>query len=85
MQAICGVDLPINADGKAVTGTGLYVGRCEPTQDSDIPGKDLNPETYAITVRDGSIFFNGRYPTQAPEASARERYEKRLVRVGETV
>ncbi|HCU34452.1 MAG TPA: hypothetical protein DGT21_03105 [Armatimonadetes bacterium] len=63
VQAICGVELPINADGRAVTGTGLYVGNCEPTQDGDIPGGDLNPETYAITVRDGSIFFNGRYPT----------------------
>ncbi|NLE20855.1 MAG: amidophosphoribosyltransferase, partial [Clostridiales bacterium] len=29
--------------------------------------------------------FNGRYPTRAPEASERERYFKRLVRVGETV
>jgi len=29
--------------------------------------------------------FNGRYPTRAPVASGRERYLKRLVRVGETV
>ena len=63
VKAICGVELPLKTDGKAVAGTGLYIGKCEPTQDSDFPGKDLNPETYAIHVRAGGVFFTGRYPT----------------------
>ncbi len=57
VKAICGVELPLASDGKAVTGTGLYIGQCEPTQAADIPGQDLNPETYAIHVRGGSVFF----------------------------
>lgn len=63
VKAICGVELPLQTDGKAVAGTGLYIGKCEPTQDSDLPGKDLNPETYALHVRAGGVFFSGRYPT----------------------
>lgn len=63
VKAISGVTLPIKRDGKAVAGTGLYIGRCEPTQEDDFPERKLNPETYAIRVRGGNIFFTGRYPT----------------------
>lgn len=63
VKAICGVDLPLRADGKAVAGTGLYIGKCAPTQAGDLPGVNLNPESYAIHVRAGSLFFTGRYPT----------------------
>jgi hypothetical protein len=77
VRKICGVELPIHRDGKAVTGTGLYIGRCEPTQESDLPSAGLNPETYAIHCRQipGAnlehgrttgpigVFLTGRYPT----------------------
>ncbi|MBM3498879.1 MAG: DUF4838 domain-containing protein [Armatimonadetes bacterium] len=63
VQAICGVELPIARDGKRVEGVGLYLGRCEPTTEADLPAPDLNPETYAIRVRDGSVFLTGRWPT----------------------
>ncbi|MCE5241433.1 DUF4838 domain-containing protein [bacterium] len=63
VKAVCGVDLPLKTDGKAVAGTGLYIGQCEPTQDSDLPDKSLNPEAYALHVRGGNVFFTGRYPT----------------------
>lgn len=63
VQAICGVELPLREDGQAVPGTGLYIGRCSPTQESDLPAPELNPEAYAIRTRNGSAFFVGRYPT----------------------
>lgn len=63
IRKICGVELPITRDGRKVIGTGIYLGRCEPTQDADVPDKSLNPESYAIRVRDGSIFLVGRFPT----------------------
>lgn len=63
VRKICGVELPIARDGRKVAGTGLYIGRCEPTRDTDLPDKTLNPESYAIRVRDGSVFLTGRYPT----------------------
>lgn len=63
VQALCGVELPLRADGQAVAATGLYIGRCAPTRDSDFPAAGLNPETYALHVREGSVFFTGRYPT----------------------
>lgn len=63
VRKICGVELPIHRDGRAVAGTGLYIGRCQPTQETDFPDQKLNPEAYAITVRGGSVYFNGRYPT----------------------
>lgn len=58
-----GVRLPLHEDGKAVAGAGLYIGPCEPSRDSDLPAPDLNPETYAIRLRDGNVFFAGRHPT----------------------
>lgn len=70
IERICGVKLPIRPDGKRVEGTGLYVGRCEPTTDADLPGATRNPETYAIRVREGSLFFIGRWPTPAAFAVA---------------
>lgn len=63
VAAICGVELPVNEDGKQVAGTGLYIGRCEPTTAADLPAADLNPETYAIGVRGGSVFFTGKHPS----------------------
>src|SRR5262249_12832884 len=63
IRRICGVELSIARDGKVVTGTGLYLGRCGPAKESDLPDEKLNPESYAIRVRDGNIFFEGRYPT----------------------
>jgi hypothetical protein len=63
VQAICGVELPITRDGAKVEGVGLYIGQCEPTTEADLPDKSLNPETYAIRVRDGSVFLTGRWPT----------------------
>ncbi len=63
VEAICGVELPIRTDGQAVEGTGLYIGECEPTTEADMPEDGLNPETYAIRVRDGNIYFTGRWPT----------------------
>jgi hypothetical protein len=63
VKAICGVELPLTQDGKRVSGTGLYIGRCEPSLDSDVPAKALNPETYALRVRGGRVFFAGRQPT----------------------
>ena len=63
VERICGVELPVEKDGKPVRGSGLYLGRCEPTTEADLPPADLNPETYAIRVRDGNVFFTGRWPT----------------------
>jgi len=63
VEAICGVELPLNEDAKKVAGTGFYIGGCEPTTEADFPAEDLNPETYAIRVREGSVFFTGRHPT----------------------
>lgn len=70
VQAICGVELPLAAGGKTVAGTGLYIGKCEPTLESDFPAKDLNPETFAVHVRNGSAFLTGRYPTPTYFAAA---------------
>jgi hypothetical protein len=63
VKAICGVELPIEDDGKQVTGAGLYIGECEVTTEADMPPQGLNPETYAIRVRDGDILFTGRWPS----------------------
>ena len=63
VERICGVKLPLRQDGKTVDGTGLYIGGCEPTTEADLPAADLNPETYAIRVREGNVFFTGRWPT----------------------
>ena len=65
VKKISDVELPLNRDGKRVNGTGLYLGLCEPSLDTDVPDAKLNPETYAIRVRDGNVFFAGRYPTPA--------------------
>jgi len=63
VQAICGVELPLRQDGKRVEGVGLYIGECEVIKEGDLPAKELNPETYAIRVRDGNLLFLGRFPT----------------------
>lgn len=65
VRRICGVELPLRRDGQRVPGTGLYLGRCEPTTEADLPSETLPPETYALRVRNGSVFFTGRYPTPA--------------------
>ena len=63
VAAICGVELPITRDGAEIEGTGLYIGMCEATTESDLPPEDLNPETYTIRVRDGDVYFTGRWPS----------------------
>ncbi|MBM4047140.1 MAG: DUF4838 domain-containing protein [Planctomycetes bacterium] len=63
VRKVCGVELPVRADGKRVSGAGLYIGPCEPSLPSDLPAATLNPETYAIRVREGNVFFAGRHPT----------------------
>ena len=62
---LSGVELPLTRDGKRVAGTGLYVGQCEPSLPGDMPDRELNPETYAIRVRDGNVYFAGRHPSPA--------------------
>ena len=63
VERICGVTLPISTTGEKAQETGLYIGNCAPTQESDLPTAGMNPETYAVTVRDGDIYFTGRHPT----------------------
>jgi len=61
VQAVCGVELPLKEDGAAVAGAGIYIGRCAPTRDQDLPPAESNPETFAIGVRDGNLFLAGRH------------------------
>jgi len=64
VRDITGVVLPFSLSGKPVAeGTGLYIGRCEPMLGSDLPDPSLNPETYAVRVRDGNLFLVGRWPS----------------------
>ena len=62
VQALRGVALPMQFDGKRVPGTAVYVGRCEATAAGLLPPAGSNPETYAIHVRDGSLFLAGNHP-----------------------
>jgi hypothetical protein len=62
---MCGVALPIRADGKPVEGTGLYLGACDLSRASDLPvvatGREsFAREAFAIRVREGNVFFAGR-------------------------
>lgn len=61
VQAISGVELPLNETGERVAGAALYVGSCAACNPSDMPDTNANPETYAIRVRDGSLFLLGRH------------------------
>lgn len=63
VKKISGVTLPLNTDGQRVPGVGLYIGQCEPTTAADLPPAKANPETYAIRVRGGNLFFTGHHPT----------------------
>ncbi len=63
VRRICQVELPVREDGRRVEGTGLYLGRCEPSLDSDLPPAELTPEASAIRVRGGNVFFAARWPT----------------------
>lgn len=63
VRYISNVELPLHEDGRTVDGTGLYVGLCGPATEDDLPAADLNPETYAVRVRDGNVIFTGRWPT----------------------
>ena len=62
VKAICGVELPRRNDGAAVDGKALYIGACASTPSGAFPPGDANPETYAITVRDGNLFLTGNHP-----------------------
>ena len=63
VRLICGVELPLQEGGAAVPGTGLYLGDCGPAVPADKPAADLNPESFAIRVRDGNVLFNANHPT----------------------
>ncbi|MEA3364036.1 MAG: DUF4838 domain-containing protein, partial [Candidatus Hydrogenedentes bacterium] len=62
VQAICGVEVPLQADGNAVEGKAVYVGACGATPPEAFPPKDANPETYAIYASDGNLFLAGNHP-----------------------
>ena len=65
VNKLSGVELPITRDGQRAAGPGLYIGSCITTTESDLPAPGLNPETYAVRVRDGDVYFTGRWPTPA--------------------
>ncbi len=63
VQIRCGVTLPLRDDGTAVDGIGLYLGETAASRPDDPPPAGAHPESFAVRVRDGSVFFAGRYPT----------------------
>jgi len=63
IQKISGVKLPLKKDGKDVPGITLNVGKTDTALESDLPDASLNPESYAIKVRNDDIYFAARYPT----------------------
>lgn len=63
VHKICGVTLPLKTDGAAVSGFGLYIGKCAPTTPELFPGTSLNPESYAIAYRPDGLFFTGNHPS----------------------
>lgn len=69
VQAICGVELPLKDTGERVPGTGIYVGQCDATTNPDLPDAGMNPETYAIRIRDGNLFLTGRHAPAAAFAA----------------
>ncbi len=77
VEAITGVRLPMRTDGRRVDGVGLYVGRCQPSRDADLPPADVTPEAFAVRVRDGNVFFVGR-ATPAVEFAVVSFIEDRL-------
>lgn len=63
IRKMTGVELPLRTDGKSVEGITLNVGKTATTTNADRPGRDLNPETYAIRQRGDSVYFTGNYPS----------------------
>ncbi len=63
VQKLCGVELPLRTDGQAVAGPAVYLDRCAKTTTADLPGLEVNPESYAIGPRGGDLYLAGRYPT----------------------
>lgn len=63
VEAICGVEVPLRTDGKAVEGKAVYIGACAPTPSEVFPPKDTNPETYAVCARKGNLFLAGNHPS----------------------
>ncbi len=63
VEKICGVKLPIKADGKQVAGTGLYIGACEGAPACTLAKAGASWEGYEITEKEGSLYFTGLNPT----------------------
>ena len=63
VEKICGVKLPIKADGKRVEGTGLYIGECEGSPACTLAKSGASWEGYVIEEKDGSLYFTGLNPT----------------------
>lgn len=63
IHKISGVELPLKTDGVATTGVNLHIGKTASTTPQDLPSPSLNPEAYAITVRNGDVYFAGNHPT----------------------
>ena len=63
IERICGVKLPIQADGKQVNGTGLYIGECEGAPICTLPKSGASWEGYVIAEKEGSLYFTGLNPT----------------------
>ena len=63
IEKICGVKLPIQADGKKVNGTGLYIGDCEGSPACTLAKSGASWEGYVIEEKEGSLYFTGLNPT----------------------
>ncbi len=69
VETLSGALLPMRFDGKSVPGPAVYIGKCKATTADFLPPADSNPETYAIHVRDGSLFLSGNHPPAAVYAA----------------
>ena len=63
VEKICGVKLPIQQDGKKVSGTGLYIGECEGSPACPLAKSGASWEGYVIEAKEGSLYFTGLNPT----------------------
>lgn len=64
IEKICGVEIPIKADGKKVKGTGLYIGGTVVLTPEEHDPR-LRDDRYAVRVRDGSVMLTGRFTSSA--------------------
>ena len=63
VEKICGVKLPIQQDGKKVSGTGLYIGECEGSPACPLAKSGASWEGYVIETKEGNLYFTGLNPT----------------------